>query len=345
MYLEKSLLILAISASCLISRLCFSQNIQSNVQKELKVWKLPNLREAAEAYFSPDGKFLICNAKMPTDSNYQVYLVSTDGSTIKRINDKGDDACSYFSPDGEKIIFTSTRDNLDLPKGSYSDAKIYPQGSEIYSCDFDGKNLKRLTKNNYYDAECTYSPDGKWILFSRQINGKLDLWKMLPDGSNQTQITHTDSLQEGGAFYLSDNKKIIYRAWKIADQSKKPMPMKLYIVNDDGNNKVLTDNDGTNWSPFPAPDGIHYVYVKVLQTTTPEGKPGRPNFEIFLGNLITGEQKQLTFSPGFEGFPVLSPDGKTLNFSSDRDVVMVHGAPKKLFIHFMDVSSLNLGKK
>lgn len=347
---------LALLLSVFSLSLCFGNSRSQNgtntaakdiEKKELKVWQLPNLDQAAESYFSPDGKYLICNAKQPTDSTYGVYKVSIDGKEIIKINGIGEDACSFFSPDGKKILFTSTRDNLDLPKGDYSVAKDYPKGAEIYICDADGKNVKRLTNNKYYDAECTFSPDGKWILFARQIDGKIDLWKMKADGTDEKQITFTPDLQEGGAQYLSDNKTILYRAWSMADEGvKKPTPMKVYTIKDNGkDNKVVTNNEGTNWAPAPAPDGIHFVYVRVLPVTLPDGKPGRPNFEVFLGNIKTGESTRLTYSDRFEGFPSLSPDGKLLSFSSDRDYVASHGAPKKLFLYFMDVSSLNLGPK
>jgi hypothetical protein len=94
-----------------------------------------------------------------------------------------------------------------MPLGNFSDPNDYPQGAEIYSCKLDGSDVKRLTSNKYYDAEISASPDGKWLLFTRQIDGKLDLWKMRPDGSEQRQITFTDSLQEGGSFFF-DNETI-----------------------------------------------------------------------------------------------------------------------------------------
>lgn len=315
--------------------------------KEFKIWQIPNLGEGAESYFSPDGKYIICNAKMPGDKSYGVYKASLDGKEIIKINGVGEDACSFFSPDGKKILFTSTRDNLDMHEGSYSEPKDYPKGAEIYMCDIDGKNVKRLTNNKYYDAECTYSKDGKWILFARQIDGKIDLWKMKADGTDERQITFTDSLQEGGAQYLNDNETILYRAWNIADEGvKKPMPMKIFTISDNGkNNKIIIDEEGTNWAPAPAPDGIHFAYVHVVPTIMPDGKQGRPNFEIYLGNLKTGEKKRLTFNDRFDGFPSFSTDGKLITFSSDRDYVAKHGDPKKLFIYLMDVSSLNLGKK
>ncbi len=61
-------------------------------QQELKVWKVPNIGNAAEAYFSPDCKTLICNAKREGDTDFMVYTVNVDGTDIRRINNKGADA-------------------------------------------------------------------------------------------------------------------------------------------------------------------------------------------------------------------------------------------------------------
>ena len=80
-------------------------------QKELKVWTIPNIEEGAEFYFSPDGKSLIGNAKMGDDRIHQVYTLNIDGSNIRQINKKGEDACSFYFPDGKRLIFTSTKDN------------------------------------------------------------------------------------------------------------------------------------------------------------------------------------------------------------------------------------------
>jgi len=306
---------------------------QKDAGKELKTWQVPNISEGAEFYFSPDGKSLIGNAKMEDDPVHQVYTFHVDGTSILRINNKGEDACSFYFPDGKHLIFTSTRDNLDMPKGNYSDPKDYPQGAELYSCDLDGSSLKRLTNNKVYDAEVSVSPDGKWILFSRQIDGKLDLWKMRPDGSDEQQLTFTPNWQEGGSFFIDDNT-IIFRAWDIKDQAQRGMPMSIFTMNADGSNrKRITNDSGTNWAPHPAPDGDHFVFVKVLPPH---------NYEIFLMSLKTGEQMRLTYNDGFDGFPVISPDGNYLTFDSNRDA---QNGNRKLRPYIMDISSLHLGVK
>jgi TolB protein len=310
-----------------------SEPAKPSQRKELPVERIPNIGPGAEFYFSPDGKTIIGNAKREADDAYHVYTLNIEGTNIRRINNRGEDACSYFFPDGKRIVWTSTRDHLDLPKGNYSDPKNYPQGAEIYSSNLDGSDVKRLTNNTVYDAEVSVSPDGKWLLFGRQTAGKMDLWRMRSDGSEQTQVTHFEGWEPGGAFYMPDCKTIIFRAWKSAESGAKgSRPMTLFTIRDDGTGlRQITHDDGTNWSPYPAPDGHHFVFVRVL--------PPR-NFEIYLGDLDSPKQVRLTYHDGFDGFPVVSPDGRWLLFSSSRDS---KPGSRALTIYRMDISSLHVG--
>ena len=297
--------------------------------EELPVIRVPNVANAAEAYFSPDGKSLICNAKYEDDDTHQTYTISLDGKDIRRINDIGRDACSYYFPSGDRLLYTSTRDNLQLPEGDWSDPQNYPTGAELYSCDLDGSNVTRLTNNEYYDAEISISSDSQWLLFGRQIDGKMDLWRMLPDGTGEFQITHTAEWQEGGAFYMPDNETILYRAWKVESEGQRGMPMTIFTIKHDGTGlNRITHDEGTNWAPYPAPDGKHFTFVKVLPPH---------NFEIYLMNLETGKQTRVTYHDSFDGFPAFSPDGHTIAFSSGRDAVE---GERRLTLYTMDVGSL-----
>ncbi|MBL1218159.1 MAG: hypothetical protein D8M59_11770 [Planctomycetes bacterium] len=299
---------------------------------ELPVTLIPHPGSAAEAYFSPDGTHLICNAQVGDDETYYVYTMKLDGSEVRKINGKGMDACTYYFPDGQRIIWTSTRDCLDLPKGDYSEPSDYPKGAELFISDLKGKNVKRLTHNECYDAECSVSPDGNWILFSRQTDDGIDLWKMRADGSDEAQLTFTDDWHEGGAFFMPDGDTIIYRAWRHADSDQSPKPMTIFTIKADGADLTqITTDPGTNWAPYPAPDGNHFVYVRMMPPH---------NFEIYLMNIETKEKKQLTHNNAFDGYPVISPDGQTLLFSTSRGIPR---GERKLRLAKMDVSSLHLG--
>jgi len=302
---------------------------------ELPITKIPTVTNGAEAYFSPDGKAVIFNGKMGTDTTHQVYTINIDGTNLKKINAIGDDACSHYTPDGKNLIWTSTKDNLHMHRGNYSDPQDYPQGAELYMSDLEGENIVRLTNNKRYDAEVGISPDGKTILFSRQNDKKeIDLWTMNPDGTNQKQITFTPDWQEGGAFIMGDNKTILLRAWKKSEEGQDKKDMHLFTVDVDGKNlKQITHKSGTHWAPFPAPDGEHFAYVTVFPPH---------NYEIMLRSLKTGKEQRLTNNTAFDGFPAFSPDGKSISFSSSRGNKK---GVRSLKLYVMDVSSLNLGPK
>jgi hypothetical protein len=226
-----------LAASALIALCAATAGAQANSSatagapsegQELPVHQIPNLGRGAEFYFSPDSTHIIGNAQRESDSGFRVYTLKIDGTDIRRIEDKGDDACSFYFPDGKRIIWTSTKDHLDLPKSNYSNPTDYPQGSELYTSNLDGTDVKRLTNNTVYDAEVSVGPNGQWILFGSERSGKMELWKMKPDGSDPVQITHLEGWEPGGAFIFRDNKTIIFRAWRCRRQKTPPAHDALY---------------------------------------------------------------------------------------------------------------------
>ena len=315
---------------------------------------IPNIPETAEAYYAPDSRFVIAQTQDPAAQHMEgrksgalTYTFTDTGEQITRINDHGQDACSWFLPDGKHIIWTSTKDHPDMPLGNWSDDKDYPQGSELYISDLKGGNIQRLTNNKFYEAEVTVSPDGKWIFFGRQINGNMDIWRMRIDGTGEQQLTFTDDWQEGAPYPLADNQHIIFRAWKSSEKAKldemrkqeqlnkKPMsgqtPMTIFTMAYDGSDvQPRTFTKDMNWAPFPTPDGRHFVYVRIFDGN---------NWEVVMNDLAGGEPKRLTFNPAFDGFPSISPDGKKMLFTRSTGERFMSG----LHTFVMDISSLNVG--
>lgn len=306
--------------------------------KELPVRLIPNIPPAGEAYYAPDDYHIIAQAR---DSDAQktgdsriggalTYIFTDDGKLTRRINDRGQDACSYFFPDQKRVIWTSTRDNMDMPLGDWSSQDNYPQGAELYTSDLYGNDIVRLTSNQWYDAEVTISPNGEWIVFARQIDGNLNLWHMRPDGSDEKQITFTEDWQPGAPFYLQDNETILFQAWRASEYGKiSPTPMTVFTIKDDGTE--LTQRTFTrdmHWGPAPAGDGRHYVYTTIIDGN---------NWELYLGDLAGGEPLRLTYNAGFDGMKSLSKDSKKMLFNRTPD------DGDTLYTHVMDLSSLNLG--
>ena len=76
-----------------------------------------------------------------------------------------------------------------------------------------GTNLAQhaLTQNDAYDAEDAFSPDGKWIVFTSNRTGDLELYVMRPDGSGVVQLTHAKGY-DGGPFFSPGGKQLVYRS-------------------------------------------------------------------------------------------------------------------------------------
>ena len=307
--------------------------------KELPVRLVPNIPPAGEGYYAPDDYHFIAQARDPdaqTAGDKRIggaltYIFTDDGKLSRRINDRGQDACSYFLQDQKRVIWTSTRDNMDMPLGDWADPKNYPQGAELYSSDLFGNDVVRLTNNKWYDAEITVSPNGEWIVFTRQIDGNMNLWRMRPDGSDEQQITFTDDWQPGAPFYLPDNKTIIFQAWRRSEYGKiNPTPMTVFTIKDDGTELTQrTFDNKMYWGPGPAPDGRHYLFTRIIDGN---------NFELFLGDLGGDEPLRLTYNPGFDGMKSFSKDGSKMLFNRTA-----HEGDPTLYIHVMDLSSLHLG--
>ena len=63
---------------------------------------------------------------------------------------------------------------------------------DVYTIPADGGAETRLTTTPGLDDGPEYSPDGKYIYFNSERTGTMQIWRMKPDGSEQTQITSDD---------------------------------------------------------------------------------------------------------------------------------------------------------
>jgi Tol biopolymer transport system component len=279
---------------------------------------------AGEGYFRPDGKAVIFQAvpNLPpsillnpkaNQYEYQIFTADLAPSATPRMVSTGEGACtcSFYHPDGKSIIFGSTHlsHSAAPPRSAYARSGSryrwsFPEGMDIFKADLDGKNLVRLTTADGYDAEASYSPDGKQIIFSSFRDGDSDIYIMDADGKNSHRIVAAKGY-DGGPFFSPDGKRIVYRSDRRGNDL-----LQIYVNNPEGTaERALTNNDAVNWGPFWHPDSTHIVYST--------SRHGHSNYEIYLMNVDTGAEERITYHDGFDGLPVFSPDGKKLMWTSN----------------------------
>src|SRR6266699_4968720 len=73
---------------------------------------------------------------------------------------------------------------------SYHNGRVaFTYLGDIWTADENGQNIQRLTVNKARDAYPRFSPDGKWIAFSRARNGNLDVFIIPSSGGSAKQLT------------------------------------------------------------------------------------------------------------------------------------------------------------
>ncbi len=267
--------------------------------------------KAGEAYFSPDERSIIFQAVPTGQKHYQMYVMDLEEGVPKMVSTgKGSCTCGFFHPAGGKILFASSHED-DSPQeeeepstGQYKwDLTPY---MNIYEANPDGSDLRQLTFGPAYHAECSFSPDGKEILFASNEDGTMNLYIMDADGKNIRQITHDAGCYNGGPFFSPDGNRIIFRA-----DRQRPHYLQIYQIDKDGTNEIqLTDNGAVNWAPYWHPSGTVIAYTTSVH--------GHYRYEIYLLNTLTGAECRLTNHPAFDGLPVFNHDGTKLMWTSKR---------------------------
>lgn len=298
-------------------------------------------KRAGEGYFSEDGNSLIFQSEREKDNPfYQIYILDLLTGESHRVSPGvGKTTCAFFRPGTEEVLFASTHHDTFAQAKQIEEFELRVSGKErryswdydvtmdIFSANRDGSNLKQLTEAEGYDAEGSYSPDGKYIVFCslRDAYPKIDLtpkqlkqyeidpsyfgeiYIMDADGSNQKRLTDSPGY-DGGPFFTPDGQHIVWR--HFSDDGK---TADIYTMRIDGSEVTrLTDFESMSWAPFFHPSGAYVIFAS--------NKLGFANFELFIvDSMGRHEPIQVTSTDGFDGLPVFSPDGSRLCWTSNRN--------------------------
>ena len=343
--------------------------------------------KAGEAYFSPDGRWIIFQAiavpeagKEP-ESFYSMYVgeLVRDSSLriaglahITRVSPPGSaNTCGWFDPtDRNRVMFGSTlvRPADEKTSGFQVGTRRYvwqfPSEMEIISrevfrdapsvnrslseravLDSPGEPVKLVSRPNY-DAECSYSANGRYILYSHVEDRPKDLAADAPYHAD-ANIYIRDTLSgkdipivtapgyDGGPFFSPDGRQICYRSDRkgndllqlyVADLSFDSSGVPSGIARE----YQLTANGAVNWAPYWHRSGKFLVYasseishqnyevyaVEVDQAKlaaaagkTPEGKTA---------DATDARRARITFAPGADVLPSFSRDTRYFMWTCQR---------------------------
>jgi TolB protein len=196
-------------------------------------------------------------------NNLEIYTARPDGSDLRRITRNAVyDAEATVSPDGRRIVFTSTRDG-DI---------------DLYTMNVDGTGVRRVTHRVGYDGGAFFSPDGRRLvwramypetsadsadylgLLQRRLvrPNRLELWVADADGSNPRQVTRLGAASFA-PFFHPDGRRIVF-ASNYPDPKSRNFDLYLVGVNGTGLERVTTS---VEFDAFPmfSPDGRQLVFA------------------------------------------------------------------------------------
>lgn len=199
------------------------------------------------------------------DPEMELYAKSAQTGALRRLtNKRGYDAEASYSPDGQWIVFSSTREAYDRELSALERKQLETDPSyfgEIYimRADADGSGVTRLTNVPGYDGGPFFSPDGTRIIWRRfDVSGLIaDVWTMKLDGTDARQMTDFGSMSWAPYIHPS-GQYVLFSSNKLGFEN-----FEVFLVDIDGRKEPIrvTHSDGFDGLPVPSPDGTQLAWT------------------------------------------------------------------------------------
>lgn len=244
---------------------------------------------------------------------------------IRQLTFGGENAEAYFSFDGKRIIFQSTRD------GARCDQQ--------YTMHADGSGLRRVSNGQGRTTCGFFSPGGREIVYASThgagpacpprpdmsrgyvwpVHAAYDIYRAAADGSGLRNITNSPGYDAEPT--IGPDGRIVFTSVRDGD-------MEIYSMNGDGSDvRRLTNRVGPDGGPFFSRDGSTIVFRGRTLTPGPEldrytlllkdGLWQPTSLEIFVMNRDGSNLRQVTRSAAASFAPYFHPDGRRIIFSSN----------------------------
>lgn len=131
--------------------------------------------------WSQDGEQIVFVGHGEDDRANGVFMMNADGSDLHIViaSEDGHYSSPSLSLDGTQLLYGFRMDSED--------------DIELYVFDLEAAEETPITTNNVIDSSPTWSPDGEWIAFHREIDGDFEIFMMRSDGSEELQLTDNET--------------------------------------------------------------------------------------------------------------------------------------------------------
>jgi len=247
-------------------------------------------------------------------------------TNIRQLTNGGENAEAYFSHDGRRLIFQSTRDGRSCDQqyvmnSDGSELRRVSNGAGKTTCGYFMKGDRRIlfASTDARARECPPRPDASkgyvWRL------DPFDIYTARPDGSQRRRLTRFGIYTAEGVV-SPDGSRIVFTSLKGGD-------LDIYVMNVDGSGlRQLTHQVGYDGGAWWSPDGNQIVYRAYHPATPTELKAYhdllaqrlvRPNkMDLWLMDADGSNQRQITRLGAASFGPSWTADGKRIIFSSNH---------------------------
>jgi tol-pal system beta propeller repeat protein TolB len=215
---------------------------------------------------SPDGKSVIY-AVFRQANIYDIYVMNlATGNVAQLTNRLGSLKAPEISPDGKSIIFTLWSGNTNK--------------NILWMMDRDGQHADKISRVVGWDP--TWSAEGKYILFTSDIDGAIQLFRIGINGKDLHRVSDLPAIV-GRSDISPDGQFIVTSSggsWKH----------EVYIMTVDGlNARVLSPAGGNSQSPSFSPDGQWIAFTSYYDHPSDEN-----GCEIYILRVDGTDLRRLT---------------------------------------------------